>query len=82
MWSQDLCYDIIFMDNLMPVMNGGQATQLIRQLGYQNPIIGVTGNIMENDIKNFLDMGATLVIGKPVSMEGLEKILRGQKSFL
>eukprot|EP00604_Paraphysomonas_vestita_P000418 CAMPEP_0174826082 /NCGR_PEP_ID=MMETSP1107-20130205/43482_1 /TAXON_ID=36770 /ORGANISM="Paraphysomonas vestita, Strain GFlagA" /LENGTH=393 /DNA_ID=CAMNT_0016058497 /DNA_START=519 /DNA_END=1700 /DNA_ORIENTATION=+ len=75
MWSQKICYDVIFMDNLMPVMNGGQATQEIRQLGFSNPIIGVTGNIMENDVKNFLDMGATVVIGKPVTIEGLEKIL-------
>lgn len=69
------------MDNLMPVMNGGQATQEIRQLGFSNPIIGVTGNIMENDVKNFLDMGATVVIGKPVTIEGLEKILFGKILF-
>lgn len=78
MWSQNIYYDIIFMDNLMPVMNGGQAARLIRQFGYNNPIIGVTGNIMENDVQNFLEMGATIVIGKPVTIEGLEKNLLGK----
>ncbi len=61
----------------MPVMNGGEATQIIRKMGYKNPVIGVTGNIMQNDIQNFLSMGATLVVGKPVSMENLEKLMIG-----
>ena len=44
-------YDMILMDNRMPIMTGMDATEKIRQLGYKNLIIGVTGDVMEEDIK-------------------------------
>ena len=36
--------DVIFMDNTMPVMTGIEATKKLRKIGYENMIIGLTGN--------------------------------------
>eukprot|EP01035_Chromulina_nebulosa_P034560 gene34559-biopygen22487 len=43
-------YDMIFMDNLMPVMNGVQAVRRLREGGYGNLVVGVTGNVLEHDV--------------------------------
>ena len=52
----------------MPGMSGPDATEAIRALGVTCPIIGVTGNTLDMDVKRFLDMGANEVFGKPFDM--------------
>jgi CheY-like chemotaxis protein len=37
-------YDLIIMDNQMPVMTGEQATRALRALGYHGTIVGMTGD--------------------------------------
>eukprot|EP01041_Mallomonas_annulata_P006971 gene6971-14164_t len=69
-------YKLVFMDNLMPVMNGVDATRILRQEGYRNIIVGVTGNVLEDDLKEYLAAGADFVIGKPLKMHQLDKVLR------
>jgi len=73
-------YDIIFMDNIMILMNGPVAVRRMRSLGYQGPVIDVTGNIMPQDVQEFLDCGADKILKKPVDpkevSEVLEKYLR------
>ena len=66
---------MIFMDNRLPVMNGMDAIMEIRQLGYKNPIVGVTGDIMDEDMKKFMEKGANGVLGKPVKNEDLQEAL-------
>ena len=39
-------------------------------------IIGVTGNVMPDDVKYFMDHGADAVFGKPVSFQEVEEYLR------
>ena len=68
-------YAMIFMDNRMPVMNGMDATEKLRQLGYKNPIVGFTGDVMEEDMKKFIEKGANFVLGKPVKNEDLQEVL-------
>ena len=68
-------YDLIFMDNQMPIMTGPDASKKIRELGYTLPIIGLTGNIMEDDIKYFMEKGANEVLGKPTKKDKLTEIL-------
>lgn len=68
-------YNMILMDNRMPVMNGMDATEEIRQLGYNNPIFGVTGDVMDEDIKKFIEKGADGVLPKPVKDEDLQEVL-------
>ena len=68
-------YKLILMDNLMPNMNGVEATRILRQAGYPYLIIGVTGNVFEDDIKEYLHVGADLIIPKPLRLATLDKIV-------
>ena len=64
------------MDNLMPVMDGVTAARHMRQQGYPFLIAGVTGNVMEDDIAEFLDAGADIVFAKPVRLNSLMKLIK------
>ena len=68
-------YKLILMDNLMPVMNGVDATRELRRLGYPYLIIGVTGNVMDDDIAEYANAGADMVLSKPLNIPILEKLL-------
>ena len=67
---------LVLMDNLMPVMNGVQAARAMRLAGYPYIIAGVTGNVMEDDVAEYLDAGADTVFAKPVRMNSLKKLLQ------
>ena len=56
-------------------MDGPSATMSIRQLGYNGPIVGVTGNMMQGDIDHFKRCGATVVLPKPLLIPDLEHFL-------
>ena len=64
------------MDNMMPNMNGVVATRTLRNAGYKYLIIGVTGNVQTNEINEFLDAGADLIIKKPLNNAQLQKLLK------
>ena len=51
-----------------------QATQKLRQGGYKNLVIGVTGNILDDDVVEYLAAGADMIMGKPVKV-GLLRLL-------
>lgn len=69
-------YDFIFMDNTMPVMTGVDATHLLRtQVAYPRYIIGVTGNVLNDDLELFAAAGANLVLLKPLKMQSLDALL-------
>jgi CheY-like chemotaxis protein len=70
-------YDIVFMDFMMPNMNGPEATKAIRSLGYHGPIIGITGNMMASDVDYFMESGANVILPKPLSVPNLEDYLLG-----
>lgn len=69
-------YSIIFMDNIMPVMDGITATRTLRESGFENLIIGVTGCVMEDEIAMYLRAGADAILGKPVKVDALHALLR------
>jgi CheY-like chemotaxis protein len=68
-------YDLIFMDNLMPVMDGVTATSLLRKQGYPHLIVGLTGNVMEDDVVEYLNVGADGVLFKPLQLITLKMLL-------
>jgi len=66
--------DVILMDIRMPVMDGIEATCLIRQGNGPNanvPIIAMTANTFEADRKELLSKGMNGVIAKPVDVDTL-----------
>jgi PAS domain S-box-containing protein len=70
-------YDIILMDILMPIMDGIEATEAIRQYPQHQttPIIAVTANNTPKNIKEYLAAGMNDCLGKPVSIERLRFII-------
>ncbi len=68
-------YDLIFMDSIMPILSGPQASEQLRTMGYSRLIIGVTGNAMDIDIREYEDAGADMILTKPVRMDILNKVL-------
>lgn len=65
-------FDFITMDFEMPIMKGPEATKLIRDMGYTGPIIGVSGNVLKEDVDYFMSCGATTVLPKPVDIKVLK----------
>ena len=69
-------YHLIFMDNLMPQMSGLEASAELRKLQYGNLIIGLTGNVMDDDVAEFSAAGVDAVLGKPLQMDSIDRILK------
>lgn len=73
-------YDLILMDIQMPVMDGIEATKLIRLLDKDVPIVALTANVFKDDVKKYIESGINSHIGKPLNyvlmMGMLEKYLK------
>ncbi|MDR2102408.1 MAG: response regulator [Treponema sp.] len=72
-------YDIVFMDHMMPEMDGIEATVRIRDLGerYRKlPIIALTANVVSGMQEKFLEKGFNDCLAKPIEMSRLDTILR------
>lgn len=71
--------DLILMDVMMPIMDGYEATQKIRQLEDKAkadiPIIAMTANAFEEDAKAALEAGMNAHVAKPIRIESLYKII-------
>lgn len=74
--SRTGCYDLIFMDINMPVMNGIDATRIIRSEGSRVPIIALTANALDGDRERFLEAGMDEYLTKPIDIGNLERILK------
>ncbi len=72
-------YDIIFMDHMMPVIDGVEATQLIRSYGgdyFKNvPIIALTANAISGARDMYIENGFNDFISKPIEVKELNKLL-------
>lgn len=73
-------YQLILMDVQMPVMNGYEATRVIRELDHPSartiPIIAMTANAFAEDVREALDAGMNAHVAKPVDMAVLEQTVR------
>ncbi len=73
-------YDIIFLDHMMPEMDGIQtlhkAKKLDKNLNAKTPIIALTANAIEGAKENYISEGFDNYLSKPIRWEELESILR------
>ena len=69
-------FDLILMDNHMPVMNGVDATEAIRKMGIAIPIVGITASAMEWETDRCRQAGMDDVLTKPVELKALDEMLR------
>jgi len=67
---------LILMDYEMPVMKGPATIQELRKMGLKQVIIGVTGNVLQEDVDHFMRSGADAVLSKPLSMDKLRATLK------
>lgn len=74
MKSKQVLYDTVLIDNEMPVMKGPDAVQKMRENGCTTLIVGITGNILPEDVAYFTKKGADHVLPKPFVIKDLEKI--------
>lgn len=66
------CFDVILIDFIMPVCNGPTATMMMRSIGYEGLIFGLTGCAESSAISAFINAGANAVMGKPLDIDILE----------
>ena len=76
--DQDI-YDMVIMDIMMPVMDGLEAARQIRTLNRKDtkeiPIIAMTANAFQDDIRDCIDAGMNGHIAKPIDIEKMEAVI-------
>jgi len=68
-------YDIVFMDHMMPVMDGLKATKTLRETGYTRPIVALTANAVLGQEEMFLANGFDAFIAKPIDSHLLDQVV-------
>ena len=68
-------YDIIFMDHMMPGMDGMEATRKIREMGYDHAVVALTANAVKGQENLFLENGFNDFISKPIDIRLLNSVL-------
>jgi len=78
-------YDIIFMDHMMPKMDGIEATKILREMGYNGTVIALTANAIVGQAEMFMNNGFDGFISKPIDVRqlntALNKMVRDKQPF-
>ena len=72
-------YDLVFMDHMMPEMDGVEATQIIRKMSGVNsqvPILALTANAVEGTREMFVNGGMNDMVTKPIELKDIVSKLR------
>jgi signal transduction histidine kinase/DNA-binding response OmpR family regulator len=69
-------YDLVFMDHMMPEMDGVEAVKIIRKTGIDTPIIALTANAISGAREEFIAAGMNDMLTKPIKKELLFKALQ------
>jgi len=69
-------YDVIFMDHMMPHMDGIEVTKELREMGYGGAIVALTANALVGSDEMFRRNGFDGYISKPIDIRHLDETLR------
>ena len=67
--------DIVLLDIQMPVMDGLSAFELLKKCGFDKPTFALTANAMSHEIDEYLAMGFTGYLSKPIEKETFYRTL-------
>lgn len=77
---QNRFYDLIFMDHMMPEMDGVETTRIIRAMEEERfrtvPIIALSANAVRGAKETFLEAGMNDFVPKPIEMRTMDRTLR------
>jgi CheY-like chemotaxis protein len=68
-------YDIVFMDHMMPGMDGIETAKAMREKGYQHPIVALTANAVLGQAEMFMENGFDGFVSKPINVQELNAML-------
>ena len=68
-------FDVVLMDVSMPVLDGLEATRILRERGYKKPIIAMTAHALKGDRDRALESGMVGYVTKPVRVDALGRAL-------
>ena len=68
-------FNLVFMDIQMPNVDGLEATQTIRKLGYTAPIVALTAFAEDSNVKECREAGMNSFLAKPIKRTELRKVL-------
>lgn len=74
-------FDVVLMDLQMPIMDGYEVTQVLRDKGYRKPIVALTAHAMKEERRRTLESGFDEHLTKPIDRYSLISVLnnlRGQ----
>jgi PAS domain S-box-containing protein len=69
-------YDIVFMDHMMPKMDGIETAKKMREMGYTQPIVALTANAIVGQSNVFMENGFDGFISKPIDIRQLNATLK------
>ncbi|OVA02231.1 Signal transduction response regulator [Macleaya cordata] len=69
-------FDLILMEHDLPTLDGPQTTRLLRRMGVDSVIVGVTGRYLGMEIQEFIDAGLDEYLEKPLNRAKLIPLLR------
>ncbi|MCL2060543.1 MAG: ATP-binding protein [Oscillospiraceae bacterium] len=80
MMDENVKYSAVFMDHMMPLMDGLEATRKIRAIGTDYarniPIIALTANAIRGSEEMFISLGFQAFLSKPIDISRLDEVIR------
>jgi PAS domain S-box-containing protein len=74
--EQGSSYDLVLLDMQMPKMDGYATAKSLRQLGFSQPIVALTADAMQGDMKRCIECGCNDYLSKPIDKNLLLKLVR------